>query len=105
MKAIIFCRTEAKGKHTFYVKTREDTYYLFQQDYRKTNNEYFKNGVSITDINNYGGVHSTSVRKTLDKLPIFIRYVEKEYGVAIYEKTKLKQEKVKNGKLTKVELL
>lgn len=105
MQAIIFCRTETKGKHAFYVKTNEGIYFLFQQDYRRSDNDYFKNGISITDINNYGGVHSTSIKKTLDKLPVFIRYIEKEYGIAIYEKTKIKQERVKNGKLAKVELL
>jgi hypothetical protein len=28
------------------------------------------------------------VRKTLDKLPTYLHYVEKEFGVEIYEKTK-----------------
>lgn len=92
MQAKIFCRTVAKGKQSFYVTVNGDKYFLFTQDYRVSNKKFFQNGVSISEINNYSGVHSAAVRKTLDKLPSYIRYVEKEYGVAIYEKTKRAQQ-------------
>lgn len=102
MQAKIFCRTVAKGKQSFYMTVNGQKYFLFTQDYRVSNKEYFQNGVSISEINNYSGVHSTAVRKTLDKLPIYIRYVEKEFGVAIYEKTKQARQK-KNHKAYKRE--
>ena len=38
-----------------------------------------------------------NVKKTLDKLPSYIRYIEKEYDVAIYEKTKKKLETKKKN--------
>lgn len=87
MQAKIYCRTVAKGKQSFYVMVNGKRYFLFTQDYRKSNKEFFQNGVGISKINHYGNVHSTAVRKTLDKLPSYIRYIEKEYGVAIYDKT------------------
>lgn len=95
MKAKIFCRTVEKGKQSFYVTVDRERYFLFTQAYRVSNKEFFQNGVSIFEINNYSGVHSTAVRKTLDKLPSYIRYIEKEYGVAIYEKTKKAQQRKK----------
>lgn len=91
MQAKIFCRTVAKGKQSFYVTVAGKRYYLFTQDYRVSNKEFFQNGVGISEINNYSGVHSTAVKRTLDKLPSYIRYIEKEYGVAIYEKTQKAQ--------------
>ncbi|MBD5632285.1 MAG: hypothetical protein HDP34_03535 [Clostridia bacterium] len=100
MQAKIFCRTVAKGKQSFYMTVNGQKYFLFTQDYRVSNKEYFQSGVSISEINNYSGAHSTAVRKTLDKLPVYIRYVEKEFGVAIYEKTKQARQK-KNQKAYK----
>lgn len=94
MQAKIFCRTVAKGKQSFYVTVEGKRYYLFTQDYRVSNKEFFQNGVCISEINNYSGVHSTAVKRTLDKLPVYIRYIEKEFGVAIYKKTR----KVQQGK-------
>lgn len=91
MQAKIYCRTVAKGKQSFYVTVNGKRYFLFMQDYRVSNKAFFQNGVCISELNNYGNVHSTAVKKTLDKLPSYIRYIEKEYGVAIYEKTQRAQ--------------
>ena len=97
MQVTVFCKTTAKATQSFFVKVAGRDYFLFQQDFRKSNKEFFRNGVGVHAINNYSGVHSTAVRKTLDKLPSYIRYIEKEYDVAIYEKTKKKlDEKKKN---------
>ena len=72
--------------------------FLFSQAYHVSNKEFFRNGVSVDRVNDYSGVHSTSVRKTMDKLPSYIRFVEKEYGVAIYDKTrKAKQSKFRKS--------
>lgn len=98
MQAKIFCKTVAKGKQSFYVTVEGKRYYLFTQDYRASNKEFFQNGVCISEINNFGGVHSTAVKKTLDKLPSYIRYIEIEFGVAIFEKTKKAQKVQKKQK-------
>lgn len=98
MQAKIFCKTVAKGKQSFYVTVEGRRYFLFTQDYRASNKEFFQNGVGISEIGNYGNVHSTAVKKTLDKLPSYIRYIEKEYGIAIYEKTQKAQKLQKKQK-------
>ena len=95
MQVTVFCKTTAKATQSFFVKVGGRDYFLFQQDFRKSNKEFFRNGVGVHAINNYSRVHSTVVRKTLDKLPSYIRYIEKEYDVAIYEKTKRKEKREK----------
>lgn len=91
MQTTVFCKTTAKAKQSYFVKVDGKDYFLFQQDFRKSNKKFFQKGVDVNAINDYSCVHSISVRKTLDKLPVYIRYIEKEYNVAIYEKTKQKQ--------------
>ena len=98
MKAKIFCKMVAKGQQAFYLTVNGDKYFLFQQNYRVSNKEFFKNGVSINQINDYSKVHSQSVRNTLDKLPAYLRYIEKEFGVAVYEKSKTLMKGVRKQK-------
>lgn len=33
MQAKIYCKTEEKGKQTFYVRLRDKDYFLFEQDF------------------------------------------------------------------------
>lgn len=87
----VFCRTTAKGIQTFYVKANNIEYFLFSQAFRSSVKKHFENGVSLRDCSNYSSSKSFSVRKTLDKLKVYLPYVEKEYGIALYEKTKKKQ--------------
>ena len=88
MKAKVFCKTVDKGVQAFYVKVDGKDYFLFRQDFRKSVKEFFQFGVNVNVINNYSLAHSVAVRKTLDKLPTYLHYIEKEYDVYIYEKTK-----------------
>ena len=91
MQAKITCRTTAKDTQTFYVNVNGKEYFLFNQEYRKSVKEHFWNGITINQINDYSNVKSNAVKRTLDKLPSYIHYIEKEYDVAIYERTKKKQ--------------
>ena len=88
MKAKVMCRTVEKGQQAFFVKVDRKEYFLFQQEFRKSVKDFFQNGVSVNATNNYSSAHSTAVRRTLDKLPSYLHYIEKEYDVEIYEKTK-----------------
>ena len=88
MKTKVMCRTVEKGQQAFFVKVDGKEYFLFQQEFRKSVKDFFQNGVSVNATNNYSSAHSTAVRRTLDKLPCYLHYIEKEYDVEIYEKTK-----------------
>ena len=88
----IYCIVSDKGVHSFYMLHDGCRYYLFQQDYRKSVQRYFRQGVSLRDAMNFKKTHNDgALRHTMEKLPSYIKYIEKEYGIAVSEKTKQKQ--------------
>ncbi|MCI8413359.1 MAG: hypothetical protein HFE47_04605 [Clostridia bacterium] len=93
MQTTVFCKTTAKGIQTYFVRVDGRAYFLFTQRFYKSNKEFFQKGVNVCALGAYSGAHSASVRRTLDKLPAFLRYIEKEYGVAIFRKSKEKSQK------------
>ena len=95
MKARIFCKATNKNEQSFYMKANGKEYFLFEQDFRASNKEFFKKGYYLTDKVDYTRVRSEATRRTLEKLPSYIRYIESEYGVSIYEKTKRKEKREK----------
>ncbi len=90
MRTIIYCKPTEKGIHSFYLNNgQNEVFYLFSQAYRKSVEEYYGKGVSIDDAIRYSKAHKdSSITRTMTKIPIYIRYVENEYGVAILNKTK-----------------
>jgi len=87
MNTRIYCRTAQKGTHSFYVSVMNKEYFLFSQDFRQGVQAYYENGVRLDEATDYSKAHNDSaIKRTMTKLPLFIRYVEKEYGVIIYEK-------------------
>lgn len=48
MQATVFCKTTAKATQSFFVKVGGREYFLFEQDFRKSNKEFFRNGVACT---------------------------------------------------------
>ena len=93
MQTKVFCRTTAKSIQTFYVTVNGETKTLFSQTFRRSNKAFFEKGVNINSLGNFKNAHSESVRKTLDKLPSYLHYIEKEYDVIIYKKTESKKYK------------
>ncbi len=86
----IFCRTTAKDEQSFFLKTDGKVYFIFSQGFRRSVKEHFFNGLPIDSCFDYSLSSSHAVRRTLDKLKTYIPYVEKEYGLAILDKTKNK---------------
>lgn len=100
MKNIIYCKPTAKGILSFYLKNKnknDNDYFLFNQNYRKGVYHFYKNGVSVDDASDFSKVktHNAAVYKTMEKLPIFLRYAEKEYGFVILDQTKRKLTPIK----------
>ena len=91
MKAIVYCRTTNKGEQTFYINVCGVNYYLFKQNFRRSVKEVFGKGVRIDELRKLSSHPSTSVSHTVSKLPVFIKYIEKEYIVNIYNKIDKKQ--------------
>ena len=75
MKEYIYCKTFTKGKQSFYVVYEGNEYYLFSQDYRKSNKEIFGNKVFLSELKKLKKHHSHSVRSTVAKIPSHIKYI------------------------------
>lgn len=88
MKATIFCRATDKGIHTFYLRSEGCDYYLFRQNYRRGVDEYFKGGVVLERAIDFGkSRQNEAIQRTMQKLPSYIKYIEKEYEIQILNKT------------------
>lgn len=89
MKATIYCEPTSKGVHSFFLITAEEKYFLFSQDYRQGVHDYYKKGVLLEEATNFSKSHrDNAIRRTMTKIPMYIKYIEKEYGVEILEQTK-----------------
>ena len=98
MKNTIYCKTTAKGISTFYLKTENGEYFLFNQNYRRGVNDYYKNGVSLDNATDYTkSKFDASIIRTMSKIFMYVKYVEKEYDVEILKQTIKKNKKYKNN--------
>jgi hypothetical protein len=89
MKTCIYCKSTVQGIHSFFLLTREREYFLFSQNYRKGVHEYFSKGVLLDDARNYSKSNRDSALiRTMKKLPMYIKYIEKEYGIVVLNQTK-----------------
>ena len=89
MKPSIYCKPTAKGIHSFYLTTEDGNFFLFSQSYRKGVQAYFRKGVSLAAARDFSkSNHDSSIMRTMSKLPMYIKYIEKEYGITVLEQTK-----------------
>ena len=78
MKSTVYCTPTDKGIHTFYLVTEGYEYYLFRQNYRKGVNEFFRDGVDLDRALDFTRArHDEAVIRTMSKLPMYIKYIEK----------------------------
>lgn len=88
MNATIYCKTTGTDKMGIFLKSGRESYYLFTQNYHKSSFNFFKDGVSLEEaMHNKKIGHDFAVTKIAEKLPSYISYVEKEYGIEVLEKT------------------
>ena len=93
MKATVYCKATDKGVHTFYLAQGREEYFLFHQNFRRGVKEYFGRGVSINEAFNFSrSHHNTALIHTMEKLPAYIKYVEKEYGIEVLNQTAKKNQ-------------
>ena len=88
MKTNVICMIDAKGKHSFYLNVAGARYYLFQQNFYRGVNEYYKNGVPLDRAMSFAHSHKdNAIIRTMQKLPMYIKYIEKEYSITVFNKT------------------
>lgn len=89
MKTTIYCKPTAKGIHSFYLMIGNEEFFLFSQAYRKGVEEYYGRGVRIDESMKYSRAHNDSaITRTMDKIPMYVKYIEKEYAIEVLEQTK-----------------
>ncbi len=94
MKNYIICKRTERAKTSFYLVFNNAEYYLFTQNYRKGVKDYFLNGATIDEALDTGkGRFDSALMKTMEKMPAYIRYIEKEYGITVLRQTKKKEER------------
>lgn len=88
MKSTVYCTPTDKGIHTFYLVTERQEYYLFHQNYRKGVNDFFRDGVNLDRAIDFTRAHhDEAVIRTMQKIPMYIKYIEKCYGVEVLRAT------------------
>jgi hypothetical protein len=88
MKTNVYCLATDKGLQNFYLEACGETYYLFSQNYRRGVKAYFGQGVHIDAAMDFSRAHNnTAILNTMRKLPSYIKYIEKEYGIEVLRKT------------------
>ena len=93
MKTTIYCKPTSQGIHSFYLLSDAGEFFLFSQNYRKGVHSYFSKGVRLEEARDFSKSNRDSaIIKTMNKLPIYIKYIEKEYGITVLEQTKRKNE-------------
>lgn len=88
MMIMIDCERTGNGMHDFYMEQNGIQYYLFTQKFRKGVDSFFRNGVTLEKAQNRKKAKGdTAILRTMDKLMMYIRYVEKETGITALRKT------------------
>lgn len=94
MVTTIYCTPTAKGIHNFYIEAGGETHFLFSQNYRRGVNEYFRDGVRLDDALNFSRAKGdNAIKRTMEKLPSYIKYIEREYDLEILRQTSKKNAK------------
>ena len=98
MKTMIYCETPEKAVHAFYMLNEGEIYYLFSQDYRKGVQDFYHKGVRLDESLDYSKAHKdTAIERTMSKSPMYIKYIEKEYGMEVLERTKKRNRSAGNN--------
>ncbi len=91
MQTMIYCKTTDKGIHSFYLTVGSEEFFLFSQAYRKGVAQYYGRGVRIDESMRYSKAHNDSaITRTMDKIPMYVKYIEREYDIEVLERTKRK---------------
>ena len=71
--------SKSNNKIHFYLWSGGKQYYMFSQDFSKGVYEFFRNGRAESELHSYKAWHKNPrLDKTIEKIPMYIRYVMKE---------------------------
>ena len=86
MKTMIQCTENKLGGHAFYVKHKGTDYLLFNQKYHNGVDKVFCNGLDLRySLDPKTAKGDTAVLKTITKMKMSIKYIEREFQVKILD--------------------
>ena len=89
MTTVYYKKTNAN--HDFFMSVDGKEYYLFTQQQRKGVGDFYKGRVPLDRAINHGiGRKDYAIHRTMDKIMMQIRYVEKENDIKVLRKTRRK---------------
>lgn len=91
MATTIFCRRADYDLHSFYIRANGKTYYLFSQPYKRSTHDFFEGGICLDRALDFSRAKGNfALLHTMEKLPAYIRYVERVFEIAVLRKTAAK---------------
>lgn len=95
-KAFIYCQNSVAGKLSFYLTTPENReYYLFTQNFNAIVYRVFQNGITLDQALDFSNSKRHLIlQKTMEKLPSYIRFLEKEYNFVVLKQS-MKKDRTK----------
>ena len=86
MKTTIQCKQNKLGGHAFYIKHEGTDYLLFNQKYHNKVNQTFSVGLDLRNsLDPKTAKGDVNVLKTISKMKMYIKYIEKEFQVKILD--------------------
>ena len=84
MSKVPVIKAEKKNKDTdtYYLLFNKEKIFLFNQKHRNGAFDYFKSGKSISSALK-PATRDPGLRRVCDKLPMYIKYIEKEYEIKV----------------------
>ncbi len=86
MQKMIYCKTSGHNKLDFYLTMGQEKYFLFSQNYCNIALRLYKNGIPLErSLKSHcrQSLKFRALNKISEKIPVYIKYIEKEYNIAI----------------------
>lgn len=90
--AKIYCTKQPNGKLNFYVEVKGKAMYLFTQSLHVDVYSFYSKRRTLNAALDFSNSHcSRSMAKVMEKLPMYLRYVEQEEDLVLLRKTAKKR--------------
>lgn len=96
MKPVIYCEVTRSGIHSFFIISDNKNYYMFSQEYRSSVHDYYSKRPSLEKAIDFSKAQKdTDVIRTMYKIPMYIKYLEKEYEIEVLDRSKRRRRRAK----------
>lgn len=91
MHSQVYCKCNDRGLLDFYLRTSEQDLFMFSQKNKYGSREFFEKGVSLEKaLDMTKSRRNYAILLVMEKLPTYLRFLEKEHNIQLLQKTKSK---------------